>query len=193
MRRGEDTMISLPTLRGRWRGLGGTVLAAMLAGVLAAPDGAPPGAGAAAGARRQRPGATAPDSVKLSRRPARLPGRADRPLSRTRCSRRSSWPRRTRSTSIAAQQWLDKNSSLKGEALDEGGDGTGLGSQRPGAGLAPGRSQGPERERQVDRGPRRRVPRAAERRHGGRPADARRRRRTRARSRPASSRRSRRR
>jgi hypothetical protein len=110
-------MISLQTLRGRWRGFGGTVLAATLAGVLAAPDAIllaqepPPATAPAAGSE-------APDSVKLSTDQldslvAPIALYPDPLLAQVFVA--STYPIDV----IAAQQWLDKNSTLKGEALEK--------------------------------------------------------------------------
>jgi uncharacterized membrane protein YgcG len=110
-------MISLQTLRGRWRGFGGTVLAATLAGVLAAPDAIllaqepPPATAPAAGSE-------APDSVKLSADQldsmvAPIALYPDPLLAQVFVA--STYPIDV----IAAQQWLAKNSTLKGEALEK--------------------------------------------------------------------------
>jgi uncharacterized membrane protein YgcG len=108
-------MISLQALRGRWGGGVGTTLVAVLAGLLAAPEGAvllaqePPPASAAA---------EAPDEVKLSGDQlealvAPIALYPDPLLAQVLVA--STYPVDV----IAAQQWLSKNTTLKGEALEK--------------------------------------------------------------------------
>ena len=73
---------------------------------------------------------------------------------------------------IQLQQWLAKNPTLKDKALADAVAQAALGPRRPVDGGHPRRCQTPRRRHPMDDRPRQRVPRAAMRRHGRRPAHA---------------------
>jgi len=118
----EVAMISLQAFRNRWRGFSGAGLAALLAGVLAAPDSillaqqptttstSAPQGGAPAGAPQESAKLTADQLDSMVAPIALYP---DPLLAQVLVA--STYPIDV----IAAQQWLAKNTNLKGEELEK--------------------------------------------------------------------------
>ena len=161
-------MTTLQSLRARLSGAFGAALVATLSALMAAPAGAVPTQDAQAAA----PATEAPESAKLT------PDQLDSlvapialypdPLL-AQCLVAATYPIDV----VAAQQWMAKNSTLKGDALVKAAEQQPWDPSVQALVTLPDAAQSPVREHQVDAGSRRRVPGVAGRRHGRGPAPAR--------------------